>query len=140
LFYIKSLPTASRYFIAVAAFLGAMAVMFGAYASHGLSAWATPSQVSQVQLAVQYQLFHSVTLLVVALLSGVITAGRFTTVLLSISLWSFSVGILCFSGSLYYLVFAGSIKFVLLTPFGGLLLICGWLCLGISMLLKADNR
>jgi len=115
----------------VAAFLGATAVMLGAYASHGLSLWATPMQVSHVQLAVQYQLFHAITILAVALLNSL-----FTRPLLIASLWCFVLGTLCFSGSLYYLVFVGSKLLVLLTPFGGLLLICAWLCLGVSMLFK----
>ena len=127
----KHLSTQSRCFIVVAAFLGATAVIFGAYASHGLSAWATSVQVSQVQTAVQYQLFHAITLLVVVLINSL-----FAHRLLSLSLWLFTLGILCFSGSLYYLVFLGSKLLVLITPLGGLLLICAWLCIGIAMLFK----
>lgn len=126
----------SRYFIAFATFLGATAVMFGAYASHGLSSWANASQVSQVQLAAEYQLFHAITLIIVALLhtclSNNITARRF----ISLSAWFFAVGTLCFSGSLYYLVFWGSKLLVLITPLGGLLLIFAWLSLGFSMFIK----
>jgi len=125
------LSNQSRYFIVVAAFLGATSVILGAYASHGLSIWATAAQVSQVQTASQYQLFHAITLLIVALISSL-----FPHRLLSFSLWLFTLGILCFSGSLYYLVFLGSKLLVLLTPLGGLLLICAWLCLGTSMLFK----
>ena len=126
-----SLSKSSRYFIVVAAFLGATAVMLGAYASHGLSTWASSSQVSQIQIASQYQLFHAITLLAVVLINSL-----FTHRLLSLSLWLFTVGTLCFSGSLYYLVFLGSKLLVLITPLGGLLLICAWICLGISMLFK----
>lgn len=121
----------SRYFIVVAAFLGATAVILGAYASHGLSTWANAEQVAQVQTASQYQLFHAITLLIVALISSL-----FPHRLLSLSLWFFTLGTFCFSGSLYYLVFLGSKLLVLITPLGGLLLICAWLCLGISMLFK----
>ena len=125
------LSNQSRYFIIVAAFLGATAVMLGAYASHGLSTWATSAQVGQVQTASQYQLFHAITMLIVAFICSL-----FPHRLLSISLWFFTLGTLCFSGSLYYLVFLGSKLLVLITPLGGLLLICAWLCLGISMLFK----
>ena len=126
-----SLSIQSRYFIVVAAFLGATAVMLGAYASHGLSTWANAEQVTQVQTASQYQLFYAITLLIVALISSL-----FPHRLLSLSLWFFTLGSLCFSGSLCYLVFLGSKLLVLITPLGGLLLICAWLCLGISMLFK----
>lgn len=126
----------SRTFIAVAAFLGATAVVFGAYASHGLALWATLAQVSQVQLAAQYQLFHAITLLLIALLSSVFTLSARSQRLLTISQYCFTLGIFCFSGSLYYLVFLGSKLLVLITPIGGLLLILGWLFIVISMIFK----
>ncbi|WP_025565593.1 DUF423 domain-containing protein [Psychromonas sp. SP041] len=119
----------SRCFIAIAALLGATAVMFGAYASHGLSTWASTAQVSQVQVAAQYQLFHAITLIVISLLSSM-----FTSRLLTISLYCFTLGTVCFSGSLYYLVFLGSTLLVLVTPLGGLLLILAWLFVAIAML------
>ena len=129
-----TLSNLSRYFIVVAAFLGAVAVSLGAYASHGLSTWATASQISQLQLGVQYQLFHAIVLLCVSILNSTLTQSKFTQRLLSMSLWCFSIGILCFSGSLYYLVFTASKSLVLITPIGGLLLILGWVFLGVSML------
>ncbi|TEW55984.1 DUF423 domain-containing protein [Psychromonas sp. RZ22] len=131
-----TLSNQTRFFIAVAAFLGASAVMFGAYASHGLSAWASAARISQVQLAAQYQLFHAISLLIVSLLNSVFVGKSISRTLISFSLWCFTLGILCFSGSLYYLVFAGTKLLVLITPLGGLLLICAWLCLGFAMLFK----
>lgn len=119
----------SRCFIAVAALLGATAVMFGAYASHGLSTWASTAQVSQVQVAAQYQLFHAIILIVISLLSS-----AFISRLLTISLYCFTLGTVCFSGSLYYLVFLGSKSLVLVTPLGGLLLILAWLLVAVAML------
>ena len=119
----------SRCFISIAALLGATAVMFGAYASHGLSTWASTAQVSQVQVAAQYQLFHTITLIVISLLNSM-----FTSRLLTISLYCFTLGTVCFSGSLYYLVFLGSKLLVLVTPLGGLLLIFAWLFVAIAML------
>jgi uncharacterized membrane protein YgdD (TMEM256/DUF423 family) len=103
--------------------------MFGAYASHGLSTWASTAQVSQVQVAAQYQLFHAITLIVISLLNSM-----FTSRLLTISLYCFTLGTVCFSGSLYYLVFLGSKLLVLVTPLGGLLLILAWLFVAIAML------
>jgi len=126
----------SRTFIAVAAFLGATAVVFAAYASHGLAQWATPAQVSQVQLAAHYQLFHAITLLLTAVLRSVFAVPTRSQRLLSISQYCFTLGILCFSGSLYCLVFLGSKLLVLMTPIGGLLLIFGWLAIIISMIFK----
>lgn len=121
----------SRFFTAVGALLGATAVMFGAYASHGMSIWATPAQISQVQLAAQYQLFHAISLLAVSLLSSVYVSRLLTSALIC-----FSIGTLFFSGSLYYLVFFASKSLVLITPLGGLLLISAWLCVALAMLFK----
>ncbi|MEG3753667.1 DUF423 domain-containing protein [Psychromonas arctica] len=118
----------SRCFIAVAALLGATAVMFGAYASHGLSAWANPEQISQVKLAAQYQLFHALALFITAMLSSFLVSR-----LLTLSLYCFTIGTLCFSGSLYYWVFFASKLLVLITPLGGLLLIVAWLSIALAM-------
>ena len=118
----------SRCFIAVAALLGATAVMLGAYASHGLANWASPAQVSQVQTAVHYQLFHVITLIIVATINSIVNSR-----LISASLYCFTAGIFCFSGSLYYLVFMASKSLVLVTPLGGLFLILAWLLLAFSM-------
>lgn len=106
-----------------------MAVMFGAYASHGLSTWADAAQVSQVKLASQYQLFHALALLITALLSSLLMSR-----LLTFSLYCFSFGTLCFSGSLYYGVFFASKSLVLITPLGGLLLIVAWLSIAFAAL------
>ncbi|RBW47910.1 DUF423 domain-containing protein [Psychromonas sp. B3M02] len=103
--------------------------MFGAYASHGLSAWADPEQVSQVKLASQYQLLHALALLMTAILSSF-----YVSRLLTLSLYCFSIGTLCFSGSLYYWVFFASKLLVLITPLGGLLLIIAWLSIALAML------
>jgi uncharacterized membrane protein YgdD (TMEM256/DUF423 family) len=122
------ISTQSRCFIAVAALLGATAVMFGAYASHGLSIWANPEQISQVKLAAQYQLFHALALLMTTILSSLLVSR-----LLTLSLYCFSIGTLCFSGSLYYWVFFTSKLLVLITPLGGLLLIVAWLSIALAM-------
>ncbi|MFT7053350.1 MAG: uncharacterized membrane protein YgdD (TMEM256/DUF423 family), partial [Psychromonas sp.] len=42
----------NRLFFIVASFLGASGVALGAYASHGLVAWATLKQIEYFQLAV----------------------------------------------------------------------------------------
>jgi uncharacterized membrane protein YgdD (TMEM256/DUF423 family) len=44
----------------------------------------------------------------------------------------FALGILLFSGSLYLLTLSGVGKLGIITPFGGLAFLAGWLCLGLS--------
>lgn len=42
------------------------------------------------------------------------------------------VGILLFSGSLYLLTLTGISKLGIITPFGGVAFLIGWLCLGLA--------
>ena len=44
----------------------------------------------------------------------------------------FALGILLFSGSLYLLTLTGVSKLGIITPFGGLCFLAGWLCLGLA--------
>ncbi|MNC76160.1 hypothetical protein D3C75_1278210 [compost metagenome] len=74
-----------------------------------------------------YQLVHALALLAVAVLS-VHLPGRLVG-------WAgglFALGILLFSGSLYVLTLSGIGKLGIITPFGGLAFLGGWLCLGLA--------
>jgi len=128
---ISHLPLSNsiRLFVIIASLLGATGVAAGAYASHGLSAWASAEQVEYFQLAVTYQLFHSITLLAVSVLSVFIN-NRF---LLSSKI-AFVLGIFFFSGSLYLYVLTGTKLLAALTPLGGLCLIAAWLLVALAVL------
>lgn len=70
---------------------------------------------------------HTLALFGVALLATQIQ-GRLIT-------WaglSFTVGIVLFSGSLYLLTMTGISKLGIITPFGGLAFLVGWICLGLA--------
>ncbi len=122
----------SRLFLLIAAILGATGVALGAYASHGLSSFATPTMVEYFQLAVTYQLLHAITLLAVS----VVSLFHHNRCLLASQL-CFVVGILFFSGSLYLYVFSGTKLLGMITPIGGLLLIIAWLLFAISLIKKS---
>lgn len=103
-----------------AALFGVLAVAMGAFAAHKLQGSLSAGQLAAVQTAVQYQMWHALALLAVARMQR----GRWQQ-------WAtafFVAGILCFSGSLYVLVFTAW-RPGLLTPVGGVLLIAGWLTL-----------
>lgn len=102
-----------------AALFAALAVAIGAYAAHGMRATATAEAVVVVQTAVQYQMWHALALLGLALLPD--TRWR------QLAAGLFVAGIVLFSGSLYVLSFT-PLRPGLLTPLGGLLLMTGWLC------------
>jgi uncharacterized membrane protein YgdD (TMEM256/DUF423 family) len=121
-------------FAAAGAILAGLAVALGAFGAHGLKKMVPVETVATFQTGVQYQVYHALALLVAGILYEkcqqrfVRLAGIF-----------FITGILLFSGSLYLLtVFkatetVGMGKFGLITPFGGIAFIAGWLmlCLGI---------
>lgn len=116
-----------RSFLVLAAFFGFTGVALGAFAAHGLKSRLTPEYLTIFHTGVTYQLVHTLALLGVALLATQIP-GRLIT-------WagaSFAIGIVLFSGSLYLLTMTGVSKLGIVTPFGGLAFLVGWLCLGLA--------
>ncbi|MGH8375959.1 MAG: DUF423 domain-containing protein [Pseudomonas sp.] len=116
-----------RGFLMLAAFFGFTGVGLGAFAAHGLKNRLSAEYMAIFHTGVTYQLVHALALLGVAALSTQIP-GRLAT-------WagaSFAIGILLFSGSLYVLTLTGISKLGIVTPFGGLAFLAGWLCLGLA--------
>ena len=116
-----------RGFLMLAAFFGFSGVGLGAFAAPGLKDRLSAEYLAIFHTGVTYQLVHTLALLGVALLAAQIP-GRLIT-------WagvSFTIGILLFSGSLYLLTLTGVSKLGIITPFGGLAFLVGWLCLGIA--------
>ncbi|PMY60798.1 MULTISPECIES: DUF423 domain-containing protein [Pseudomonas] len=116
-----------RGFLMLAAFFGFTGVALGAFAAHGLKNRLSAEYLAIFHTGVTYQLVHTLALLGVALLATQ-NPGRLVT-------WagaSFAIGILLFSGSLYLLTLTGFSKLGIVTPFGGLAFLVGWLCLGLA--------
>ena len=107
----------------VAGFSGLSGVGLGAFAAHGLKPLLTPEQLALFQIGVQYQFWHALALLLVALWSM-----REPSRWLTAGAYAFALGMLLFSGSLYLLALTGW-RVGLLTPLGGLLLMTGWAAL-----------
>ncbi|WP_223570393.1 DUF423 domain-containing protein [Pseudomonas sp. BF-R-26] len=116
-----------RGFLMLAAFFGFTGVALGAFAAHGLKNRLSAEYLAIFHTGVTYQLVHTLALLGVALLATQMP-GRLIT-------WagaSFAIGILLFSGSLYLLTITGISKLGIVTPFGGLAFLVGWVCLGLA--------
>ena len=109
--------------IRVAATLGTIAVVLGAFGAHGLRDRIDAAKLASWHTAVSYQLFHSVVLLALALFAD--ATGR----ALGASPWLFTAGIVLFSGSIYLLTLGSATWLWPATPLGGLVLIAGWLSL-----------
>jgi uncharacterized membrane protein YgdD (TMEM256/DUF423 family) len=111
-----------RQAISAGALLGGLAVITGAFGAHALKSILTGyGRLETFELAVRYQFYHSLGILVAGLLMG-----QLHTKYLSYASLSFVIGIIIFSGSLYVLSLTG-IKFLgAITPFGGVAFILGW--------------
>lgn len=116
--------------IMVGALLAFLSVAAGAFGAHGAKPLLSRELFEIYQTAVQYQFFHSLGLLVVGIMASL--PHRFNYRYLMISATVFLLGILLFSGSLYLYAFTGLTKLGMITPFGGLCFLAGWLMLGLS--------
>ncbi len=109
--------------IVVAAGLGAVGVVLGAFGAHALKGRLEPSQLEVWDTAVEYHLLHAVVLLALALHGS--ATGREVTLPAA----AFAAGVALFSGSLYCLALGGPRWLGPITPLGGLCLILGWVAL-----------
>lgn len=128
--------TPGRRTLFAASVLGALGVMLGAFAAHGLDQWLAgrglePQQVAerlaQAETAVRYHLLHALLLGLLAAL-----APRLPRRLALAATAATLAGILLFSGSLYLLVATDQTAWARITPLGGLSLIAGWIVLAIA--------
>ena len=111
---------------AIGAVFLALAVILGAFGAHGLQSRLDDYSRGIYEKAVFYHFVHALGILILGVLlrigtfpqSGADTVGGFLL-----------VGILLFSGSLYLLAITGTRTLGMITPFGGLAFIIGWLLL-----------
>lgn len=108
--------------VRLAALLGFLSVALGAFGAHALRGKVSESSLSAWQTAVLYQSIHALALLVIALYARVAPGS----VEIKLPAVLFTVGILLFSGSLYAMVLSGQTKLGIVTPFGGLSFLAGW--------------
>ena len=116
-----------RTFMFIGALMGFVGVGIGAFGAHALKGRLSPEMLAVFETGVRYQMYHALALLATAALMSrsegraVIVAG-----------WSFTAGILIFSGSLYALALTGVTILGAVTPIGGLAFLIGWAALTIA--------
>ena len=115
--------------ITTGAFFCLIAVATGAFGAHALKAHLTPYQLEIWNKAVMYQFIHGLALC----FTGILSMNEEQPILTKAG-WLFTIGILCFSGSLYILstvdLSGFSVKWAgPVTPMGGMCFIAGWLML-----------
>lgn len=117
-------------FLRLAALLGAFTVALGAFGAHGLKPKLTEYQLSIFEKGIHYQFVHTLALLAVGILLQQYPENPWLTR----AGWAFTIGMACFSGSLYLLACRDLLAFPVgwagpVTPLGGLSFIAGWVLL-----------
>ena len=134
----------SKYYISIAAFLGALTVALGAFGAHALKAVLSPAALITYETAVRYQMYHVVALLITGILMNKAASPKEQKLLTRAGLF-FIDGIVLFSGSLYFIVakpFLGieGLPWVgVITPMGGLLWMVAWVLLALSQMPSVEN-
>ena len=121
--------TSSARWVAVAAMLGGLAVVAGAFGAHALKARLSPEALAWWQTAAQYHLIHAVALFAIALAPSTrIVRPR----AYRLARGAFLAGITIFAGTLYLMALTDVRGLGAVTPFGGVGLIFGWVAAAVA--------
>lgn len=112
----------SKPLLSIAAALGFLVVLFGAFGSHLLKDRLSPDLFTVWEVGVRYQMYHALAILALVILGGQISHALFPW-----AAWAFALGTIIFSGSLYLMALTGIRMLGAITPIGGTLLLIGWL-------------
>lgn len=119
-----------KLFILLGALNAGLSVILGAFGAHGLESKLSEKMLDVFKTGVQYHIFHSLGLFVVAFLADKFPASG----MIAWAGWVMLIGIVLFSGSLYVLSISGISKLGIITPFGGLAFIISWVLIVFAML------
>lgn len=112
----------------ISAALGVTGIGFGAFGAHALREQLTVSgKLDAWHTGVQYHLVHAVAYLVIAALASV-SGPTHARSLERVGLY-WLIGVICFSGSLYWIALGAPRWVGPITPLGGLSFIIGWIML-----------
>lgn len=123
-----------KFFLQLVTVLGALAVGLGAFGAHALRRIVPDAVVTIFETGVRYQFYHVFALAIVAVVyrdfanKWMLWAGNL-----------FIIGIMLFCGSLYILTYLKAVAkpgldwIGIITPFGGLAFIAGWICMFVGL-------
>jgi uncharacterized membrane protein YgdD (TMEM256/DUF423 family) len=129
----------NRTIFVTAVVFGALAIALGAFGAHGLKTVLDAGEIQVFETGVRYQMYHALFLLFLANTGHVPEHKKksiFYLIALGVILFSFSIYLLA-TNTLTMFDFK-VIGFV--TPIGGLLLLLGWVILGVSFLQSRNNK
>ena len=118
-----------KVFLILGVINGFLAVALGAFGAHGLEGKVFEKMLGTWEKAVNYQMFHTMALFITGLLAGKVEGASILW-----AGWLFFIGILLFSGSLYIYSTTGVKSLAMITPFGGLTFLAGWIILGYTVI------
>ncbi|SNR82803.1 DUF423 domain-containing protein [Lutibacter flavus] len=123
----------SQFTLLFASILGALAVIFGAFGAHAFKKILNEEQLKSFETGVKYQMYHALVLLLIGFNFNLETTVE------KYMVYSFIIGVILFSFSIYGLVISSAKNKKLtflgpITPLGGLLLVCGWCLLFYNVL------
>ena len=133
----------SRWIVFVAAISGLVCVGIGALGSHslpkklqaaGLSESDIQKKIGQCEIAVKYQMFHSLAALSLGLCPATATRRSW-----KIACFLFFAGVFLFSGGLYSMVFFDAMGHWSIVPIGGATMMLGWLTLAIGAIFPVNS-
>jgi len=122
----------NRTFLLIGAAFGFLGVAFGAFGAHALRNRLSPDMLAVFETGVRYQMYHALAILIVAAATGHFGNAR----LLGAAGWTFTAGVVLFSGSLYALALSDVRVLGAITPIGGLLFLAGWAMLVVFAALR----
>lgn len=116
-----------RLWIVFGSVSGLVSVAAGAFGAHGLKKRLAADLLITFETGARYEMFHALALVAVGLLMlrAPSTAG-------TVAGWSFLVGTVLFSGSLYVLALTGTRWLGAITPLGGVAFLVGWAALAVA--------
>lgn len=122
-----------KLFMIVGAIMAFLSVALGAFGAHGLQGRISAHMLDVWEKGVDYQMFHAVGLFIVAFAADKWRNSRLV-------IWSgffIFLGIILFSGSLYALSTTGISILGIITPFGGVSFLAGWVLLMLAAFREA---
>lgn len=123
-----------KYF-AIGAINAALSIALGAFGEHGLEKSLSEHYLQVFETGVRYHMYSALGLMLVALLAKQLNDSKLALIGARLIL----AGTVIFSGSLYVLSTTGISKLGIITPFGGVALIAGWIYVTTAALKKAKK-
>ncbi|MBP0724996.1 DUF423 domain-containing protein [Bacillus sp. RG28] len=119
-----------KVFLVLGCLFAFLSIAIGAFGAHGLEGKISAHSLQIYKTGVQYQMFQTAGIFLVALLLD--KFGSSTT--LTWAGWLMVLGIVLFSGSLYALSVTNVKIIGAITPIGGVLFLVSWVLVAISVL------